>query len=131
MATNPLTNTAYVANVNDNTVSVISGKAETVTATIPVGSFPHDVADNPVTNTIYVTNSGGDYAVGDQRENRYGDRDHPGRHRAGRRGHQPGDQHRLRRQFRKQHRIGDQRENRYGDRDHPGRADPAGWAPTR
>ena len=38
VVTNPLTNTAYVANVNDNTVSVISGKTNTVTAIIPVGT---------------------------------------------------------------------------------------------
>ena len=46
------------ANVNDSTVSVISGKTNTVTKTIPVGMFPHDMADNPLTNTAYVTNFG-------------------------------------------------------------------------
>ena len=44
VVTNPLTNTAYVANVGDNTVSVISGKTNTVTKTISVGTFPHDMA---------------------------------------------------------------------------------------
>ena len=39
-----------------DTVSVISGRTNTVTATIPVGSGPFGVAANPKTGTIYVTN---------------------------------------------------------------------------
>ena len=63
VATNPVTNTVYVAQFGDlaansfgNTVSVISGKTDTVTATIPVGNAPGEVAANPLTNTAYVTN---------------------------------------------------------------------------
>ena len=59
VATNPLTDTIYVANDSDNTVSVINGKTDTVTATIPVGKDPAGVATNPLTNTAYVTNAGG------------------------------------------------------------------------
>jgi YVTN family beta-propeller protein len=47
-----------VANETDGTVSVIDGDTNTVTATIPVGSFPFGVAADPGTKTIYVTNSG-------------------------------------------------------------------------
>jgi YVTN family beta-propeller protein len=56
VAVNPLTNTAYVANFIDGTVSVISGRTGTVTGTIPVGNNPLVVAVNPVTNKTYVTN---------------------------------------------------------------------------
>jgi DNA-binding beta-propeller fold protein YncE len=41
-------------------VSVISGKTNKVTATIPVGSGPEVVAVNPATGTVYVTNEGSD-----------------------------------------------------------------------
>ena len=59
-----MTNTVYVANFgvlstgspSDNTVSVISGKTNTVTATIPVGDAPGEVGTDPLTNTAYVTN---------------------------------------------------------------------------
>ena len=54
-----MTNTIYVANFESNTLSVISGKTDTVTATIPVGAAPGEVATNPVTNTTYVSNNGG------------------------------------------------------------------------
>src|SRR5690349_15976365 len=37
---NPVTNTAYVANFGDNTVSVINGRTNTVTGTIAVGAGP-------------------------------------------------------------------------------------------
>src|SRR5207249_3903143 len=56
VATNPFTDTVYVGNINDNTVSVIKGRTNTVTTTIPVGNRPGSVAVNPLTNTIYVTN---------------------------------------------------------------------------
>src|SRR5207245_1626779 len=51
----------YAANLAD-TVSVISGRTNTVTATIPLpaGSFPVPVAANPRTNTIYVGNQRSD-----------------------------------------------------------------------
>src|SRR5437762_11028890 len=53
---NATTNRIYVANNNDNTVSVIDGLTNAVVATIPVESFPLSVAVNAVTNRIYVTN---------------------------------------------------------------------------
>ena len=37
-------------------MSVISGRTNTATATIPVGSAPVGIAANPKTHTIYVTN---------------------------------------------------------------------------
>src|SRR5260221_9019596 len=46
-ATDPVTNTVYVTNVVANTVSVISGRTDTGTATIPVGANPHGVATHP------------------------------------------------------------------------------------
>ena len=55
IAVNPRTNTIYVANRVDGTVSVISGRTNTVVATIPVSPQPNAVAVNPQTNTIYVT----------------------------------------------------------------------------
>lgn len=39
-------------------MSLISGRTNTVTATIPVGAAPGAVATNPLTNTAYVTNFG-------------------------------------------------------------------------
>ena len=54
---NENTNTYYVSNQADNTVSVIDGATNTVTATIPVGTGPIGVAVNPSTNTVYVANS--------------------------------------------------------------------------
>ena len=41
-------------------MSVISGRTNTVTATIPVGSRPGGVAADPETGTIYVTNLASD-----------------------------------------------------------------------
>jgi len=46
----------YVPNYSSNTVSVISGYNNTVTATISVGTNPSALAVNSSTNTIYVTN---------------------------------------------------------------------------
>ena len=40
VATNPQTNTIYVTNNSDGTVSVINGKKNRVVATIPVGLSP-------------------------------------------------------------------------------------------
>src|SRR6267378_308778 len=55
VAANPLTGSVYVTNQLDNTVSVISGRTNTVTATIPVGN-PQGMAVNPLTGDVYVTN---------------------------------------------------------------------------
>ena len=57
VAVNPSTNTVYVTNFYDNTVSVIDGSNNTVTSTVSVGGYPGGVAVNPSTNTVYVTNS--------------------------------------------------------------------------
>jgi YVTN family beta-propeller protein len=48
----------YVANIESNTVSVISGSTNQVIATIPVGTFPQYVAFNPNTGNVYVLNPG-------------------------------------------------------------------------
>jgi YVTN family beta-propeller protein len=62
VAVNPKTNTIYAANYFSNTVSVISGRTNTITDTIsfPANSYPYDVAANPRTNTIYVASLGSD-----------------------------------------------------------------------
>jgi YVTN family beta-propeller protein len=56
VAVDPKTDTIYVANERDKTVSVISGRTNTVTSTIPipVGRFMAGIAVNPSTDTIYV-----------------------------------------------------------------------------
>jgi YVTN family beta-propeller protein len=59
IAVNPVTNRIYVANLTDNTVSVIDGNSNTVTDTVSVGSVPEVVGVNPTTNMIYVANSNG------------------------------------------------------------------------
>jgi YVTN family beta-propeller protein len=46
-----------VTNDVSQTVSVISGRTKTVTATIPVGDNPSGVAVDPKTSTIYVANA--------------------------------------------------------------------------
>ncbi len=63
VAADPLTDTIYVTNAGSETVSVISGRTNTVVATVRVG-FPaaFGVAEDPQTNTIYVAN-GDDEAV--------------------------------------------------------------------
>jgi YVTN family beta-propeller protein len=53
---NWLTNTVYVGNRGDNTVSVINGMTNTKIKDISVGKRPHDIGINEITNTIYVTN---------------------------------------------------------------------------
>ena len=52
-----------MTNDNDDTVSVISGRTNTVTATVRVGitgtfATPSGVAVDPKTNTAYVANPG-------------------------------------------------------------------------
>jgi YVTN family beta-propeller protein len=49
---------AYVPNRNDNTVSVINTSNNSITATIPVGTYPYGVSVNPDGSKVYVTNSG-------------------------------------------------------------------------
>jgi YVTN family beta-propeller protein len=51
---NPKTNTIYVTNEAARTVSVISGRTNAVTATIPVHYYPFGIATDPKTNTAYV-----------------------------------------------------------------------------
>jgi YVTN family beta-propeller protein len=53
---NPLTNKAYVANFNDNTVTVVDGALNVPITTVSAGSGPIAVAVNSVTNKIYVAN---------------------------------------------------------------------------
>jgi YVTN family beta-propeller protein len=57
VAVNSVTNMIYVINQTSNSLSVIDGATNTVTATLPTGNLPYGVAVNPVTNTIYVGNS--------------------------------------------------------------------------
>src|SRR2546425_4792787 len=54
---NTASNMIYVANTNDNTVSVINGATNTVIQTIPVRAAPTGVGVNPTTNLIYVANT--------------------------------------------------------------------------
>jgi YVTN family beta-propeller protein len=58
ISVNDITNTIYVANQEDNTVSVIDGKNNTkIGDDIKVGEGPLlDISVNPITNTIYVAN---------------------------------------------------------------------------
>jgi len=67
VAVDTATNTVYVANANDNTVSVINGSAcdaantsgcGTTPPAVPVGTDPSDLAIDGATNTVYVTNTG-------------------------------------------------------------------------
>ena len=48
---------ANATGIDHNTVSVISGHTNTVTATIRVGRYPQGVAADPKTNTIYTANT--------------------------------------------------------------------------
>jgi YVTN family beta-propeller protein len=57
VATNPLTRTIYVTNYVDNTVSVISGRTNTIMATVPVGTGPVRMDTVPAADTVYVSNS--------------------------------------------------------------------------
>src|SRR2546427_4525399 len=65
IAVNLKTNMVYVTNggsaigkIPANTVSVINGATNTVTATIAVGILPKGIDVNSKTNTIYVANNG-------------------------------------------------------------------------
>lgn len=64
IAVNQTTNMVYVINDDDETLSVINGATNTVTATVNLPSYPNAVAVNPMTNTVYVTSSYGTvYAI--------------------------------------------------------------------
>jgi YVTN family beta-propeller protein len=53
------TNTIFIANFDNDTVSVINGSSNTkIGDDIPVGRAPRDIGVNPITNTIYVANAG-------------------------------------------------------------------------
>src|SRR6266704_7089851 len=58
VAVDPTAHTAYVTNINDDTVSLIDEATSTVTATIAVGGGPIAVAADPAARTAYVTNGG-------------------------------------------------------------------------
>ena len=60
VAVDPAARTAYVANFDGDTVSVIDEATDTVTATIPVGRTPIGVALDPAARTAYVVNDGDD-----------------------------------------------------------------------
>jgi YVTN family beta-propeller protein len=69
IAVNEATDTVYVANTGENSVSVIDGASCNATvhsgcgrraAVAPVGISPRRVAVDELTNTIYVTNAGSD-----------------------------------------------------------------------
>ena len=55
IAADPRTNTIYLTNDGSDTVSVISGRTNAVTAAIRVGRFPVGIAADPRTGRIYVT----------------------------------------------------------------------------
>jgi YVTN family beta-propeller protein len=56
VAVNPRNDTIYLANTGADTMSVINGRTNSVTATVPVGGAPVNIAVNPNAKTIYVTN---------------------------------------------------------------------------
>jgi YVTN family beta-propeller protein len=72
VAVNQRTDTIYVANSNEQTLSVIDGVTCNATNTagcgqtppkVPLGQFPLAVAVNPSTDTVYVLNQGGPATV--------------------------------------------------------------------
>ena len=58
VAVDATTDTVYVANNGGDSVSVIDGATDAVTATIPVGAAPRGIAVDQQTDTVYVANSG-------------------------------------------------------------------------
>ena len=104
---NPETDTVYVANYGDPTVSVINGWTHTVTATITVGNDPVRVAVDPATGTVYVTNfTNNTVSVINGPTNKVVAH-HPVGKQPGRGRGEPGHPHRLRHQLRQRHRVGD------------------------
>src|SRR5215831_5585698 len=59
VAVNAATNRIYVANHLGNSVTVIDGSTNTVTATVTAGAGPVALAVNSVTNQVYVANRAG------------------------------------------------------------------------
>ncbi|WP_063003892.1 YncE family protein [Nocardia salmonicida] len=57
LALDSASNTAYVANREDHTVSMIDTTSNTVVATIDIGGKPQGVAVDPRTQNVYVTGS--------------------------------------------------------------------------
>jgi YVTN family beta-propeller protein len=58
VAVDPTAHTAYVTNIDDDTVSVIDEATKTVTTSITVGGGPLTVAADPTAHLVYVTNGG-------------------------------------------------------------------------
>jgi YVTN family beta-propeller protein len=54
VAVDPVTNTVFVANSDDGTVSVIDGATNTVAATVSVGGFLPWISLDPVSHALYV-----------------------------------------------------------------------------
>ena len=67
VAADPLTHTAYTADMFAGTVSVIDGATHAVIATIPVGPGPLNIAVDPGTQTVYVVNGDDTVSVIDGR----------------------------------------------------------------
>jgi YVTN family beta-propeller protein len=59
VAVNPSTNTAYVANYRDNSVTVIDGARGLAISKVPVGDHPQAIAVDPKANLVYVANTHG------------------------------------------------------------------------
>ena len=55
VAVDPTSHVAYVANANDNSLSVIDGTTDTVTHTVGVGVGPVGAAVDPTRHAVYVT----------------------------------------------------------------------------
>jgi YVTN family beta-propeller protein len=58
VAMDPTSHTAYVTNIDDDTVSVVDEATKTVTTTVTVGGGPLTVAADPTAHIVYVTNGG-------------------------------------------------------------------------
>ena len=56
VAVNESTNTIYVSNSGNGTISVINGATNTVSATIPVGTHTYAIAVNPSSGKLYTAN---------------------------------------------------------------------------
>ncbi|MCV7298436.1 beta-propeller fold lactonase family protein [Mycobacterium barrassiae] len=70
VAVSPDSNTVYVTNTEDDTVSVIDAATNTIIATIAVGDQPAGIAVSPDGSTVYVANAtGGTVSVIDSASN--------------------------------------------------------------